>query len=65
MTLNWQEPVGIAWALMDTYPDQDPLDLNFVELHRMIIELPDFDDDPETANEARLEAVVVAWNDQR
>ncbi len=58
-------PSEIAWALIDAYPEADPLDLNFVDLHRMIVELDDFDDDPEEASETILEAVVVAWNDQR
>jgi len=63
MGLTWQEPVDIAWALIDAHPDVDPLDLNFVDLHRMIVELPDFDDDPDEASETRLEAIVVAWSD--
>ena len=50
---------------MDAYPEQDPLDLNFVDLHRMIVGLDEFADDPDAASEPVLEAVVVAWNDQR
>ncbi len=65
MGLTWDQPSDVAWALGDEYPDVDPLDLNFVELHRMIVELPGFDDDPDAANEAKLEAIVVAWHDQR
>ena len=63
MGLTWQEPTDIAWALIDAHPDVDPLDLNFVDLHRMIVDLPDFDDDPDEASETRLEAIVVAWSD--
>ena len=63
MGLTWQEPADIAWALIDAHPDVDPLDLNFVDLLQMIVELPDFDDDPDEASETRLEAVVVAWSD--
>ena len=65
MGLTWTEPGEIAWALSDAHPDTDPLDLNFVALHRMILALPDFDDDPDEASEIKLEAVVVAWHDQR
>ena len=64
MGLDWDEPGEIAWALADAYPDQDPLDLNFVDLRRMIVELPDFEGDPDDVGEARLEAVVVAWHEQ-
>jgi FeS assembly protein IscX len=65
VALTWNEPSEIAWALIDAHPDQDPLDLNFVDLHGMIVGLGGFDDDPDAASEPILEAVVVAWNDQR
>jgi FeS assembly protein IscX len=65
VALTWSEPSEIAWALIDAYPDEDPLDLNFVDLHHMIVGLDDFADDPEAASEPILESVVVAWNDQR
>jgi FeS assembly protein IscX len=29
----------------------------------MIVDLPDFDDDPDEASETRLEAIVVVWSD--
>jgi len=60
--LTWDTPVEIAYALVETHPEADPLDLNFVELHRWIVELPDFDDDSEAASEAKLEAIVLAWH---
>jgi FeS assembly protein IscX len=60
--LTWDAPVEIAYALVDAHPEVDPLDLNFVELHRWIVDLPDFDDDPEAASEAKLEAIVLAWH---
>ena len=60
--LTWDAPVEIAYALVEAHPEADPLDLNFVELHRWIVELPDFDDDPEAASEAKLEAIVLAWH---
>jgi FeS assembly protein IscX len=65
MGLTWEDPGEIAWALIEAHPGADPLDLNFVDLHRMIAALPDFDDDPDEASEGKLEAVVVAWHDQR
>ena len=65
MALTWTVPDEIAWALIDRHPDMDPLDLNFVDLHRMILALPEFDDDPNEASETKLEAVVVAWHEQR
>jgi FeS assembly protein IscX len=63
--LTWTAPGEIAWALIDAHPDTDPLDLNLVDLHGMIVTLPGFDDDPDAASETKLEAVVVAWHEQR
>ena len=64
MGLTWEEPSEIAWALIDAYPDTDPLDLNFVDLHRMIVDLPEFESGPGEASETKLEAIVMAWHDQ-
>jgi FeS assembly protein IscX len=65
MALTWIDTREIAFALIDAYPDADPLDLNFVELHDWIVALPEFGDDPDAATEAKLEAIVVAWHDER
>jgi len=65
MGLTWDQPDEIAWALIDEHPDADPLDLNFVTLHDWIVDLPGFADDPEASNEAKLEAIVMAWHAQR
>jgi FeS assembly protein IscX len=65
MALSWDDPDDIALELARAYPDTDPLDLNFVDLHAMVLDLSAFDDDPEAASEAKLEAIVLAWNDQR
>jgi len=65
MSLRWDDPTEIAYALIEEHPEADPLDLNFVDLHAMIVALPGFDDDPEAAGETKLEAVVMAWHEQR
>jgi FeS assembly protein IscX len=65
MELTWMEPSEIAWELIDAHPDIDRLDLNFVDLHRMILAHSDFHDDSDESSETRLEAVVVAWHEQR
>ncbi len=43
--LTWKDTDEIAYSLMDTYPDQDPLKLSFPKLHKLITELEDFGDD--------------------
>jgi FeS assembly protein IscX len=64
VALTWDDPEDIAFELMDANPDVDPLDLNFVDLHQMVVDLPEFEDDPDAANESKLEAIVLAWHAQ-
>ena len=61
MKLTWRDSDDIAWALMDTFPDQDPLKLSFPKLHKMVCELPEFGDKPEASNEKILENIQMAW----
>ncbi|MSU61540.1 MAG: Fe-S assembly protein IscX [Pedosphaera sp.] len=63
--LTWKESEEIAWALADKFPDQDPLRLSFPKLHKMITELPEFDDDPNKSNEAILESIQMAWYEEK
>ena len=58
-------PRAIAEELYDENPDLDPLTISFEKMHAMIVALPDFDDDPEASNEKILEAILVAWMDER
>jgi FeS assembly protein IscX len=62
--LTWKDTDEIAYALIDTHPGQDPLKLSLTKLHKLIIELPDFGDDPEKSNEAILEAILMAWYEE-
>ncbi len=43
------------------HPDADPLKTRFTDLHKMVIELEEFEDDPMKSNEAKLEAIQMAW----
>lgn len=63
--LTWKDTTEIGIALADTYPDLDPLMVSFEKMHAMITSLPDFRDDPEASNEKILEAILVAWMDER
>ncbi len=61
MALKWTDVNDIAIELYDTYPDIDPLTIRFTDLHRWVMELPDFDDDPDRSGERILEAIQAAW----
>lgn len=63
-TLTWKDSEEIAWALVEKFPDQDPLKLSFPKLHKLVTELEGFGDDPEGSNEAVLEAIQMAWYEE-
>ena len=65
MKLTWKDHEEIAWALADKFPDQDPLQLSFPKLHRLVCELDDFDDAPQTSNERILENIQMAWFEEK
>jgi FeS assembly protein IscX len=62
--LTWKDADEIAYALIDKYPDQDPLKLSFPKLHKMVIELEEFGDDPAKSSEAILETIQMAWYEE-
>jgi FeS assembly protein IscX len=64
MKLTWKDYEEIAWALMDKFPDQDPLKLSFPKLHQLVTELDEFDDDPNSSNEKILENIQMTWYEE-
>jgi FeS assembly protein IscX len=64
LKLTWKDTDDIAYALIDSYPDQDPLKLSFPKLHKMVIELEDFEDEPEKSSESILEGIQMAWYEE-
>ncbi len=63
--LTWEDAEGIAIALLEKYPNQDPLAVRFTDLHRWIVELKGFEDDPTASSEGALEAIQMAWHEER
>lgn len=64
MQLSWDDTEDIGIELADKYPNQNPLEVRFTDLHRMVVELPGFDDDPQGSNESKLEAIQMAWHEE-
>ena len=64
-TIGWSDPYEIGFRLLEAHPEIDPLTLRFTDLHRMVTELEGFDDDPQSSNEGILEAIQMAWVDER
>ena len=61
MGLKWTDIEDIAIQLHEKMPGVDPLTLRFTDLSRWVCELPDFIDEPGLSNEAKLEAIQMAW----
>jgi FeS assembly protein IscX len=61
MKLTWTDQEDLAIELADKFPDQNPLEVRFTDLHKWVTELPEFGDDPLNSNEAKLEAIQMAW----
>ena len=65
MSLKWVDSLDIAIELYEAHPDVDPKFVNFVDLRQWVLELEDFDDDPEHSGERILEAIQLAWMEER
>jgi FeS assembly protein IscX len=59
--MTWKDAEDIAIALSERHPDTDPLTVRFTDLHRFVVELPGFGDDPQASNEGLLEAIQMRW----
>ncbi len=65
MSLKWTDSLDIAIELDERYPDVDPRNVNFVDLRQWVLDLDDFDDDPAHCGERILEAIQLAWMEER
>jgi len=63
--MRWTDIHDIAMTLEDKYPDVDNVNLRFTDLHRWVSELDEFDDNPKASNEKILEAIQMAWIEER
>lgn len=63
--MKWVDVNDIAIELAEAYPDIDPQFVNFVDLRNWVLSLDNFDDDPNRSGEKILEAIQMAWIDER
>ena len=59
--MKWTDVQEIAMALTDKHPEIDPQLIRFTDLHRWVMELDGFSDDPNRSSEKILEAIQLAW----
>ncbi|MGB8338558.1 MAG: Fe-S cluster assembly protein IscX [Burkholderiales bacterium] len=62
--MKWTDTLEIAIQLAEKYPEVDPLKIRFTELREWVLELEEFDDDPNRSGEKILEAIQMAWIDE-
>lgn len=62
--MKWTDTLDIAIELAEAHPEIDPRTIRFTDLHRWVMELPEFDDDPNHSGEKILEAIQMAWIDE-
>jgi FeS assembly protein IscX len=63
--MRWTDIHEIAIALDEAHPTTDILGIRFTDLHRWVLALEGFEDAPEGCNEKILEAIQMAWFDER
>lgn len=59
--LTWDDTFTIAGILKRQHPDIDPSSVSLMMIFKWVIELPDFEDDPELANDDILCAICQEW----
>lgn len=65
MSLKWTDVSEIALELLEAHPDVDPMRLRFTDLRQWVLALDNFNDDPAHSGEKVLEAIQMAWLDER
>jgi FeS assembly protein IscX len=63
MGLKWDQAAEIAEVLAENHPGLNPLDARFTDLRQWVVDLDEFEDDPDGSSEAKLEAIQMAWNE--
>ena len=59
--MRWTDISEIAVELAEAHPDVATKNVRFTDLHRWVMELDGFDDDPNRSGERILEAIQAAW----
>jgi FeS assembly protein IscX len=62
--MKWTDTLDIAIALLEAHPEVDPMQVRFTDLHRWVLALEGFSDDPNKSGEKILEAIQMAWIDE-
>jgi len=61
---TWESSEDLGLMLADKFPEQNPLEVRFTDLHKLVTDLPGFVDDPQKSSEGKLEAIQMAWYEE-
>jgi FeS assembly protein IscX len=65
MQLGWTDTLDIAIELTEKFPDTDPMTVSFPQLMEMVMQLDGFTGEEEHCGERILEAIQMAWMDEK
>ena len=65
MPLKWTDTEEIALQLLEKFPDFDPLAVRFTDLFKWVTELDGFTGDKSGSKEKILEAIQMAWYEEK
>ena len=63
-SLDWEATYEIVLALIENHRDASLEDVGIEQLHRWVIQLPGFADDPALANEDILNGILREWYEE-
>ena len=63
--LTWDDSYAIALALKARFPDVELEEVSLGMINRWTLALPNFDDDPELANDSILMAIYQEWYEEQ
>ena len=63
-SLYWDASYEIVMALIAAYPTIDIENVGTQQLYQMIIELPNFEDDPALVNDGILNDILREWYEE-
>jgi FeS assembly protein IscX len=63
-TFDWDDAEEIGYQLCEKFPETNPLEVRFTDLHKWVTQLAGFSGDLKASNEGKLEAIQMAWLDE-
>ncbi|MEH6577502.1 MAG: Fe-S cluster assembly protein IscX [Amphritea sp.] len=65
MSFKWVDVHDIAIELDEKFPAVDPMTVSFPDLYEWVMALDEFDDEPDRCGEKILEAIQMAWIEEK